>query len=48
MVLKSVYFEPDIWERAKRQSGMVPLAAIIRKLVRLWLEGKINLDEYDD
>lgn len=48
MVLKSVYFEQVMWDRAKRQSGMIPLAAIIRKLVKLWLEGKINLDDYDD
>lgn len=48
MVLKSLYVEPDIWELAKRQAGMVPLAAIIRKLIRLWVTGKINLDDYAD
>lgn len=48
MVLKAVYFEPNIWQQAKRKAGLMPLAAVIRRLVQLWLEGKINLENYKD
>lgn len=45
MIQKAIYFEPNLWERAKTKAGLTPLAAIIRRLVELWLEGKIKLDD---
>lgn len=48
MVQKAIYFEPDIWDQARRKAGLTPLAAIVRKLVQLWLQGKINLDNYKE
>jgi hypothetical protein len=47
MIQKAIYFEPDIWDRARQKAGLTPLAAIIRRLVELWLKGKIDLDKFD-
>ncbi len=47
MILKSFYIEPSAWKGAKRKAGMIPLAAVIRRLVALWLEGRINLEDYE-
>lgn len=50
MVLKSIYFEPQEWQQAMSLADkrMIPLSRIIRKLVQLWLQGKINLDNFED
>lgn len=49
MVLKSLYVEADIWRAARQKVGVFGnLSEVMRKLLRLWLEEKINLDEYDD
>lgn len=48
MVQRAIYFEPDMWKQARRKAGLTPLAAIVRKLLKLWLQGKINLDNYED
>lgn len=45
MVMRSVYFELSTWQQAMgkaRRTG-VPLAIIIRKLVKDWLNGKITI-----
>lgn len=46
-ILKSFYIDFEMWEAAKRKAGLRPLAAIIRRLIALWLAGEItdNLDE---
>jgi hypothetical protein len=50
MVLKSVYFDPQQWQQARdlADSKMIPLSRVIRKLLGLWLSGKIRLDDYED
>lgn len=49
MVLKSLYVESDIWRQAREKVGVFGnLSEVMRKLLRLWLEGRINLDDYED
>lgn len=35
---------PSLWEAAKTKSGIIPLSAIIRRLVEMWLHGEIDID----
>lgn len=31
-------------QRAKEKAGMIPLSAIVRRLIEKWLDGEIKLD----
>ena len=49
MVQRSIQIELGLWNNARRKSiGKGSLSEIIRKLLRLWIEGKINLEDYED
>ena len=49
MTQRSIQVELDLWNRARRKAiGLSSLSEIIRKLLRLWVDGKINLDNYED
>ena len=49
MVTRTVQVELDQWNEARRRTvGTASLSEVVRKLLRLWLEGRINLDEFDD
>lgn len=50
MVMRSVYFELSIWQQAmsKAKRTGIPLAIIIRKLVKDWLAGKITITINDE
>lgn len=39
-----VNFPPSLWFAGRKKAGIRSFAAIIRRLVELWLEGKITLD----
>lgn len=39
----NVNFPQSIWEAAKTKAGLTPLSAIIRRLVEMWLDGKIDI-----
>lgn len=38
-------FPDDTWEQAKAKAGMRPLSAVVRRLVEMWLDGKIDLED---
>lgn len=38
-----VRFKPSTWEAAREKAGITPLSAIIRRLVKLWLAGEIEV-----
>jgi transcription-repair coupling factor (superfamily II helicase) len=38
-----IRFSDGTWAAAKAKAGITPLSAIIRKLVRLWLAGEIEI-----
>lgn len=40
----SIRMTPSLWDMAMQKAGMVPLSAIIRKLLKLWIDGKIDID----
>lgn len=40
----SVRMTPSLWDTAMQKAGMIPLSAIIRKLLKLWIDGKIDID----
>jgi len=42
---KSIFVDPAEWEQAKRKADAsdIPLAVVVRHLVRAWLEGKISI-----
>jgi hypothetical protein len=40
-----IMFPDSLWEQAKRKAGLTSLSAIVRKLVELWLAGKIDLNQ---
>ncbi|GIK43879.1 MAG: hypothetical protein BroJett011_77120 [Chloroflexota bacterium] len=44
MVQRSISIEPNFWERCKEKAGLTPISAIVRRLLELWLEGKIKID----
>lgn len=48
MVIRSLSVELNLWEAAQRKAGFAPISAIIRALLRAWLAGKINLNDYED
>lgn len=49
MVQRSVQVEEDLWNNARRRTiGATSISEVVRKLLRLWLDGKINLDDYED
>lgn len=50
MVLRSIYFDVDLWTEAmaKAKRTRVPLAIIIRKLVASWLKGEISIKINDE
>lgn len=33
----------DLWERAQQKAGLTPLSAIIRRLIKMWLDGEIEI-----
>jgi hypothetical protein len=39
-----IRFPDTLWERFKAKAGLTPASAIIRRLVEMWLDGKIKLD----
>lgn len=39
-----IRFQPSLWAQAKQKAGLTPLSAIIRRLVELWVNGKIDLN----
>ena len=45
MTRKSIFVDPAEWEQAKRKADAsdIPLAVVVRHLVRAWLEGKISI-----
>lgn len=49
MVQRSLSMELDLWNRAREKVGMFgSLSEVVRKLLRLWIDGKINLDDYPE
>lgn len=49
MTQRSIFIELSLWNTARRKAiGTGSLSEVVRKLIRLWVEGKINLDNYDD
>lgn len=49
MTQRSIQVEVNLWNAARRKAiGIGSVSEVIRKLLRLWTEGKINLDDYQD
>lgn len=49
MTQRSFQVEPDLWNAARLKAGVFgSVSEVIRKLLRLWVEGKIKLEEYED
>lgn len=49
MVQKSVIVDAGLWDAARQKVGVYgSLSQVIRKLLRLWVTGKINLDDYPE
>jgi predicted CopG family antitoxin len=44
MVTRSISIHLDVWEQAQKKAGMIPMSAIIRRLIAKWLKGEIELD----
>ena len=44
MVKRNITVPLDFWEACKQKAGITPLSAVIRELLRMWLEGKIKID----
>lgn len=45
MVIKSISINQSLWKQAQDRAGLMPLSAVIRRLLELWLSGKIKLDD---
>lgn len=49
MTQRSIIIEVNLWNMARRKAiGLGSLSEVIRKLIRLWVDGKINLDNFKD
>lgn len=46
MVLRQIYVVIEVWDdaMAKAKRNGQSLSAVIRRMLELWLQGKINLD----
>ena len=44
MTQRSISIDMPLWNKAKEKAGMIPISAIIRKLLQLWVSG--DLDDY--
>ena len=44
MVTRNITVPLDFWEECKSKAGIRPLSAVIRELLKMWLEGKIKID----
>ena len=40
-----IKFPDNLWEKAKRKAGLTSVSAIVRKLVELWIAGRIDLNQ---
>ena len=48
MVQRSIQVDLDLWNNARRKAiGSGSLSEVIRTLLRLWTEGKINLEDFE-
>jgi hypothetical protein len=45
MVTRNITVPLEFWESAKRKAGLRPLSAVIRELLKLWMEGKIKIND---
>ena len=48
MVRRSVSVPLSLWQDARRKAGLGSLSAAIQKFLRLWIAGRINLDDYEE
>lgn len=48
MVPRSISVPLSLWNDARRKAGLGSLSAVIQKFLRLWVEDKIDLDQYED
>ena len=48
MVNRSVSVPLSLWNEARKKAGLGSLSAVIQKFLRLWVAGKINLDDYEE
>lgn len=48
MVNRSLSIELSLWKQAQRKAGLLPISAVIRRLLQLWIAGKIRLEDYND
>lgn len=44
MISFGVRIEKEVLEQAKKKAGLVPLSAIIRRLIEMWLRDEIKVD----
>jgi len=47
MMPYSIRLPADLIKQAKDRAGLIPLARIIRRLIELWIDGKIKLEDYE-
>ena len=47
MIPYAIRLPDSLLSAAKERAGLIPLSRAIRRLVELWVEGKINLEDYD-
>jgi len=48
MIPYSVRLPENLIEQAKARAGLIPLSRVIRRLIELFVSGRINLEDYDD
>lgn len=49
LVQRSIQVDLEVWNKARRKAvGLGSLSEVVRKLLHLWTEGKINLEDYED
>ena len=42
---RQIRFPDSLWAKGKAKAGITPLSAVIRKLLEMWIAGKIDLDK---
>ena len=48
MMPYSIRLPASLLEDAKARAGMIPLARVFRRLIELWVAGKIQLEDFED
>jgi hypothetical protein len=43
VVTRTITTDRELWDRAKKRAGSIPISGVIRRLLEMWLAGEIKV-----